>query len=99
MLNRLIPAIVVAAAPTRRCRIAAIVFASSVLCSVQALAVPILTNGSLTGPITNGGVPSGWTTLAGSPDTMDENNNVGGAFGGFDDCGSPSGGFPPSSLG
>ncbi|WP_425038272.1 VPLPA-CTERM sorting domain-containing protein [Primorskyibacter sp. S187A] len=36
-----------------------------------------LVNGSLTGPISNGGVPVGWTTLGGSPDTMDENNNVG----------------------
>ncbi len=40
-------------------------------------AAPILVNGSLTGPIANGGVPAGWTALAGSPDTMDEGNNVG----------------------
>lgn len=36
-----------------------------------------ITNGSLTGPIANGNVPPGWTVLAPSPDTMDENNNVG----------------------
>jgi hypothetical protein len=42
------------------------------------IAVPALINGSLTGPIANGGVPTGWSILAGSPDTMDENNNVGG---------------------
>ena len=34
-------------------------------------------NGSLTGPISNGGVPPSWTLLAGSPDTMDAGNNVG----------------------
>ena len=34
-------------------------------------------NGSLTGPIANGGVPPGWSVLANSPDTMDANNNVG----------------------
>lgn len=34
-------------------------------------------NGSLTGPISNGGVPPGWSVLTGSPDTMDANNNVG----------------------
>lgn len=37
----------------------------------------LITNGSLTGRIANGGVPSGWTLLAGSPDTMDKNHNVG----------------------
>lgn len=36
-----------------------------------------LVNGSLTGPIANNGVPPGWSILGGSPDTMDENNNVG----------------------
>ena len=47
-------------------------------------AAPILVNGSLTGPISNGGVPPSWTVLAGSPDTMDENNNVGvGGLGDF----------------
>ena len=34
-------------------------------------------NGSLTGPIDNAGVPAGWTILVGSPDTMDETDNVG----------------------
>jgi hypothetical protein len=53
-----------------------------------------ITNGSLTGPIANGGVPTGWTILAGSPDTMDENNNVGGSTPfGIDPSGpSPDGG-------
>ena len=37
----------------------------------------LITNGSLTGPIDNDGVPSGWVIISGSPDTMDENNNVG----------------------
>lgn len=36
-----------------------------------------LVNGSLTGSIANPGVPSGWTTISGSPDTMDETHNVG----------------------
>jgi hypothetical protein len=36
-----------------------------------------VTNGSLTGPIANGGVPPGWTILQETPDTMDQNNNVG----------------------
>lgn len=34
-------------------------------------------NGSLEGNIANAGVPTGWFTLTGSPDTMDESNNVG----------------------
>lgn len=38
-----------------------------------------ITNGSLTGQIALGTVPDGWTILSGSPDTNDENNNVGGA--------------------
>jgi hypothetical protein len=33
------------------------------------LAVPIVTNGSLTGPIANSTVPSGWTIYSPSPDT------------------------------
>jgi len=40
-------------------------------------AAPIVANGSLTGAITNGGVPPSWTLLSSSPDTMDQNNNVG----------------------
>lgn len=40
-------------------------------------AIPAFTNGSLTGPIANAGVPLGWTTIAGSPDTMDAAHNVG----------------------
>jgi hypothetical protein len=42
-------------------------------------AVPILLNGSLTGPIANNGVPPGWTILLESPDTNDINHNVGGS--------------------
>jgi len=34
-------------------------------------------NGSLEGPVVNWGVPTGWTILAGSPDTMNASNNVG----------------------
>ncbi len=50
--------------------------------AIPALAVclqagPILTNGSLTGPIANASLPSGWDIFIGSPDTMDQNNNVG----------------------
>lgn len=40
-------------------------------------AVPILVNGSLSGPITNSSVPTGWSVTSFSPDTMDENNNLG----------------------
>jgi hypothetical protein len=36
-----------------------------------------ITNGSLTGPISNAGVPPDWVIYSPSPDTMDENNNVG----------------------
>ncbi len=38
-----------------------------------------IANGSLAGPINNNGVPPGWTIQAGSPDTNDVANNVGGA--------------------
>lgn len=51
--------------------------------AVTAHAAPVLVNGSLTGSIANGGVPAGWSVTSPSPDTMDENNNVGGPFGGF----------------
>ncbi|WP_412972196.1 hypothetical protein [Glaciecola sp. MF2-115] len=40
-------------------------------------------NGSLTDTIDNGGVPSGWNIISPSPDTMDENSNVGFAGNGF----------------
>jgi hypothetical protein len=59
----------------------------------QAFAVPVLINGSLTGPIANFGVPPGWSILAGSPDTMDENNNVG--IPGLMDFGVPPAGPSP----
>jgi hypothetical protein len=45
--------------------------------SAPAIGAPILINGSLSGMIDNKGVPSGWMALNGSPDTMDENNNLG----------------------
>lgn len=57
-------------------RIVFLVFAALVA-AASATASPVLLNGSLTGPIANNGVPSSWTILAGSPDTMDQNNNVG----------------------
>ena len=41
-------------------------------------AAPVISNGSLTGPVGNGTLPLGWTAYAGSPDTNDVNNNVGG---------------------
>lgn len=48
-------------------------------------------NGSLTGRISNGGVPLGWSAVNGTPDTMDENNNVGvSGLGGFGATPSPS---------
>ncbi len=50
--------------------------AFGLLCASGAQAA-IVTNGSLTGPIANGGVPSGWTVMLGSPDTMDASANVG----------------------
>lgn len=37
----------------------------------------LVVNGSLTGPITNNGVPTGWTIFEGTPDIMDAANNVG----------------------
>jgi hypothetical protein len=37
----------------------------------------LIVNGSLTGAISNGGVPAGWSSVRGSADTMNQNNNVG----------------------
>lgn len=37
----------------------------------------LVVNGSLTGPITNNGVPTGWSIFEGTPDIMDAANNVG----------------------
>lgn len=54
-------------------------------------AAPILTNGSLTGAIANGNVPTGWSVTSETPDTMDQNNNVGvNGLGGFGATPSPS---------
>lgn len=50
---------------------------ASLVAAFAVQAAPILSNGSLTGRIANGAVPPGWSTLAGSPDTMDQNNNLG----------------------
>ena len=41
------------------------------------IAAPILVNGSLEGPVANSTAPPGWTITSFSPDTMDENNNLG----------------------
>ena len=54
-----------------------LVLAGSLLFAQYAAAGPVLVNGSLTGPIANAGLPPGWTVVSPSPDTMDENNNVG----------------------
>src|SRR3954454_25204268 len=51
--------------------------AAVALMSRVADAAPMLSNGSLTGPIANAAVPPGWATIAGSPDTMDQTHNVG----------------------
>ncbi|MDO9096405.1 MAG: PEP-CTERM sorting domain-containing protein [Rubrivivax sp.] len=56
--------------------------ALAVSCSI-AHGAPVLVNGSLTGSIANAGVPTGWSVTSPSPDTMDQDNNVGGPFGGF----------------
>lgn len=53
-------------------------------------ASPLLVNGSLTGPIDNAGVPLGWSIVVGSPDTMDQDHNVGGNYGAFGATPSPS---------
>jgi PEP-CTERM motif len=50
---------------------------ATVFLGQTAVAFPTLSNGSLTGLIANGGVPAGWTVIAGSPDTMDQTHNVG----------------------
>ena len=50
----------------------AVLLVGSLLGTQSILAAPILINGSLTGAIANGGVPTGWTVLSPSPDTMDE---------------------------
>jgi len=47
------------------------------LSPMAANAVPILVNGSLTGPIANTTIPTGWSVILGTPDTMDQDNNVG----------------------
>lgn len=59
-------------------RFASTIALSALFCLTgTAQAASIVVNGSLTGPITNMGTPSGWQTLEGTPDTMDGGNNVG----------------------
>jgi hypothetical protein len=58
----------------RSIALAAILASSS---AAFAAAQELVVNGSLTGPITNNGVPTGWTIFEGTPDIMDAQNNVG----------------------
>lgn len=59
-------------------KIRSVCLAAALLMSGSAFAAQNLVfNGSLTGPIENNGVPNGWTTFAGTPDVMDDQNNVG----------------------
>lgn len=57
----------------RHIALAALLATSSTAFAAQEL----VTNGSLTGPITNNGVPTGWTIFEGTPDIMDATDNVG----------------------
>lgn len=47
------------------------------LAAFTARAESLVVNGSLNGSIANMDVPTGWTVLAGTPDTMDPTSNVG----------------------
>lgn len=47
------------------------------LAALTARAESLVVNGSLNGSIANNDVPTGWTVLAGTPDTMDTTSNVG----------------------
>ena len=47
------------------------------LAAFTARAESLVVNGSLNGSIANNDVPTGWTVLAGTPDTMDTTSNVG----------------------
>lgn len=47
------------------------------LAAFTARAESLVVNGSLDGSIANMDVPTGWTVLAGTPDTMDPTSNVG----------------------
>lgn len=47
------------------------------LAAFAARAESLVVNGSLNGSIANMDVPTGWTVLAGTPDTMDPTSNVG----------------------
>lgn len=71
--------------PARRSTHTATVFAAACVCLALAAPAPAhavtvavaVVNGSLTGQPTNGGVPTGWTSLRDSPDTNDVGNNSG----------------------
>jgi hypothetical protein len=47
------------------------------LATLTARAESLVVNGSLNGSIVNMGVPAGWFTLEGTPDTMDPSSNIG----------------------
>ncbi len=47
------------------------------LAAFTARAESLVVNGSLNGSIANMDVPTGWTVLAGTPDTMDPTSNDG----------------------
>ena len=47
------------------------------LAAFTARAESLVVNGSLNGSIANMDVPTGWTVLGGTPDTMDQTSNVG----------------------
>lgn len=55
----------------------AAVFAVAAFWGISSAFAATIVNGSLTGPVANGGVPTGWLNAGGSPDTNDINNNVG----------------------
>ena len=67
--------------PTRP-TIAALPLLAAAGLGAPALGVPVIDNGSMTGPVSTGSPPPGWTAAAGSPDTCD-------ASGPFNNTGSP----------
>lgn len=56
---------------------AAAIVVAGVSASVGAYAAPVLVNGSLTGPLANANVPTGWSVVSPSPDTNDVNSAAG----------------------
>lgn len=58
--------------------------ASTATAPAQALTLGVsFVNGSMNGLPANGGVPAGWNSLIGSPDTVDVGNNAGSPYYGF----------------